>query len=211
MTRKESKPLFPTLTSSNKLLIYFQFIARAFVTSLTGYVFDTAIRGNFDTFLAKLSPGSHSSADEASFSDVFALAHAHSAVLDDILFACLLRSGQRAVGDLLRGALAVILDFGILAGELKTGRLEEYHAAPLLEDYFRDFRGKMTTLVRFRLLLHSSILANAVTSPFRPRFSECWRRKVLCRQICRFRTRYQEAKGSLVSLPEGQECCSNSW
>ena len=149
MTRDETRPLFPTLTSSNRLLIYFQFIARAFVTSLTGYVFDTAIRGNFDTFLARLPLGTP---DKSGFSDVFSLAKAHSTVLDDILFACLLRSGQRTVGDLLRGALAIILDFGNLAGELRRGRLQEYQAAPLLEDHFRKFREKMTMLVSNSLL-----------------------------------------------------------
>jgi hypothetical protein len=141
MTRKQSKPLFPTLTSSNALLLYFQFIARSFVSSLTGYVFDTAIRGKFDTFLARLTPGGHP------YSDIFSLAIAHSTVLDDVLFACLLRSGQRAVGDLLRGALAIVLEFGILAGELRMGRLAEYQAAPLLQVHFNNFRDKVTTLV----------------------------------------------------------------
>jgi hypothetical protein len=141
MTRNRSKPLFPTLASSNKLLLYFQFIVRSFVNSLTGYVFDTAIRGNFDTFLARVTP------DSQFFSDIFSLTTAHSTVLDDILFACLLRSGQRAVGDLLRGALAIILEFGILAGDLRTGRVAEYQAAPLLQECFRNFRDKVTTLV----------------------------------------------------------------
>jgi hypothetical protein len=68
-------------------------------------------------------------------------------MLDNILSSCLLRSGQKAVGDLLRGVLELVLELGILAGDLKRGRLEEYQAAPLLEDLYATFRGKMSTLV----------------------------------------------------------------
>lgn len=78
---------------------------------------------------------------------MFALASTHSTVLDNMLSACLLRSGQKAVGDLLRGALELVLQLGILAGDLKRGRIEEYQAAPQLEDLYVKFRGKMSTLV----------------------------------------------------------------
>lgn len=150
MARRNTEQLFPTLTSSNKLLLHFGFIAHSFVTSLSSYVFDTAVGGNFDAFLTRLSQGtSHTQNDESrmGFSDVFALADTHSIVLDNILSACLLRSGQRAVGDLLRGALELVLELGILAGDRKRGRLEEYQAAPLLEDLYNSFRSKMSTLV----------------------------------------------------------------
>ncbi|GBE81235.1 hypothetical protein SCP_0309620 [Sparassis crispa] len=142
MTRKPTEPLFPTLTPTNKLLLHFRFVAHAFVTSLSSYVFDTAIGGNFDMFLSQLSHTAHG------FVDVFALADRHSRVLDDILGACLLRSGQKSVGDLLRGCMELVLDLGILAGERARGRLEEYEAAPLLEDLWASFSGKMMTLVK---------------------------------------------------------------
>ena len=152
MTRNYKKPLFLTLTASNKLLLHFRFITHSFVTALSSYVFDTAIGGNFDAFLARLSPplGSSHSRDRVcdyAFSDVFALADVHSMVLDNILSACLLRSGQRAVGDLLSGVLELVLELGMLAGELKRGKLEEYEAAPLLEDLYEAFRSRMSTLV----------------------------------------------------------------
>lgn len=150
MTRKNTAPLFPTLTSSNKLLLHFRFVTHSFVTSLVAYVFDTAIGGNFDAFLARLSHRTSQTSDKENnpgFADVFALANAHSAVLDHILSACLLRSGQKAVGDLLRGTLEIVLELGILAGDLKRGRLEEYRAAPLLEGLYDKFRNKMSTLV----------------------------------------------------------------
>ncbi|KAF9473401.1 gamma-tubulin complex, DGRIP91/SPC98 component protein [Pholiota conissans] len=144
--------LFPTLTPSRKLLLHFRFLAQAFVSSLSGYIFDTAIGGNFDPFLARLSPDNANPTNDndpvARFSDVFELAQRHSALLDDILSACLLRSGQRGVGDLLRQCLELVLEFCIVVGELHRGRLQEYQAAPMIEELFRKFSLKMTTFMK---------------------------------------------------------------
>lgn len=118
------------------------------------YAFDTAIGGNFDAFLYRLSvsrSGDTKSEVDRGFSDVFELSDAHSIMLDSILSACLLRSGQRAVTDLLQGALEVVLELGILVGELKRGRIEDHLAAPLLEDLYNRFRSKMSTLVRIAI------------------------------------------------------------
>ena len=157
--RSTSNFLFPTLTKSRKLLLHFRFISQAFVSSLSGYIFDTAIGGNFDPFLARLSSSGDSGLPMSSpneqtfeFSDVFELAQCHSALLDDILSACLLRSGQKGVGDLLRHSLELVLEFTIVVSELHRGRLEEYQAAPLVEDLFQRFRTKMITFVGFHLL-----------------------------------------------------------
>lgn len=150
--------LFPTLTQSRKLLLHFRFIAQAFVSSLSGYVFDTAIGGNFDPFLARLCTDTTATAtstfetyndnnNDGGFSDVFELAQRHSALLDDILSACLLRSGQRGVGDLLRHSLELVLEFTIVVGELQRERIQEYQAAPLIQELFKKFCLKMTTLV----------------------------------------------------------------
>jgi len=146
MCRSTCRPVFPTLTSSNKLLLHFRFIAQSFVANLSQYIVHTAINGNFDPFLERLSPSTEDL--NPPFSDVFALAKAHSALMDDVLAACLLRSSQRAAGDLLRQALELVLEFAVLVGDLKTGRLEEYRAAPLLEDLSSAFRAKMAALVR---------------------------------------------------------------
>ncbi|OCH93115.1 hypothetical protein OBBRIDRAFT_725379 [Obba rivulosa] len=146
MTRRSSEPLFQTLTGSNKLLLHFRFVAHSFITALSSYVYDTAIGGNFDAFLAKLN--SESQTSKRTFMDVFALAEHHSRIMDDILSACLLRSSQRAVGDLLRACLQCILDLAVLAGELKRGRLQEYEVVPLLEDLWHRFRSKMTSLIQ---------------------------------------------------------------
>lgn len=143
MSRSTSNPLFPTLAPASKRLWHFRFVAHSFVSNLSSYVFDTAIKGNFDPFIARLTRSSSS----PEFSDVFALAKAHSALLDDILTACLLRSGQKAVGEVLRGALELILESVVVVGELSRGRMEEYKAAVVLEDLQGRFLGKMSVLV----------------------------------------------------------------
>jgi hypothetical protein len=127
--------------------LHFRFVAHSFVSNFSSYVFDTAIRGNFDPFVARLS-----SSSLPDFSDVFALAKAHSVLLDDILSACLLRSGQKAVGEVLRCALELILEFAIVVGELWRGRMEEYRAATVLEDVEGRFLEKMGVLVSFVFL-----------------------------------------------------------
>ncbi|KAF5386245.1 hypothetical protein D9615_002656 [Tricholomella constricta] len=146
MTRASAKPLFPTLVPSRKRLLHFRFVAQSFVSNLSAYVSDTAIGGNFDPFLARLSP--QNDGHEVGFSDVFALAKSHSRLLDDMLSACLLRSGQRAVGELLRSALELVLEFTIVVGELHRGRMEEYQAAPLLEHISNKFFGQMNKLTK---------------------------------------------------------------
>ncbi|THH16575.1 hypothetical protein EW146_g4072 [Bondarzewia mesenterica] len=124
MTRKTSEPLFPTLAITNKLLLHFRFMAQSFVDTLSSYVFDTAIRGNFNAFLSQLRPGHFVSPGTSS---IF---------------------GRRAAGDLLRGCMELVLDLCILAGELRRGRVEEYRAKPVLEDLFSSFREKMATLIK---------------------------------------------------------------
>ncbi|KAJ3001286.1 hypothetical protein NUW54_g6525 [Trametes sanguinea] len=60
VTRKTSAPLFPTLTSSNKLLLHFRFVAHGFIMGLSSYVYDVAIGSHMDAFLARLSAASGS-------------------------------------------------------------------------------------------------------------------------------------------------------
>lgn len=151
MTRKTDRPLFPTLTHSNRLVLHFGFVAQSFLASLSSYVYDKAIRGRFDALLDALSSREKESSAaqvEPGFSDIFALAKVHAQVLDNILSACLLRSGQKAVGDVLRNCIELILELGILAGERYRGRMEEYQAAGPLEDLWARFSSRMATLVK---------------------------------------------------------------
>lgn len=135
--------------------------------TLSCYVYDVAIGSNMDSFLSRLTAASSSVSGSSTstststatsdprqtidksavFEDVFSLADYHSKVLDDILSSCLLRSGQKAVGDILRGCTELVLELGVLAGEIKDGNLEEYEAAPMLDELWGRFRAKMTTFV----------------------------------------------------------------
>lgn len=148
MTRSVATPIFPTLTQARKLSLHFRFLAQSFINALSGYVFDTVIGGNFDPFLAELDHDHNEDGSQKHqrFSDVFELAKRHSDLLDDILSACLMRSGQRAAGDLLRQATEIVLEFAVIIAELRRGRLQEYEAAPMVEDSFAKFRNKMRTL-----------------------------------------------------------------
>uniref|UniRef100_A0A0W0F116 Spindle pole body component n=1 Tax=Moniliophthora roreri TaxID=221103 RepID=A0A0W0F116_MONRR len=142
MTRPSMPPLFPTLTLSHKLLHHFRFVAQSFVSSLSEYVYDTAIGGNFVPFLDKVCEGG-----TAHFSDVFSLAESHSETMNDILTACLVRTNLRVSATLLRDCLNTILEFAVVIGELFRGRLQEYEAAPMIDDLFTRFRKKTASFV----------------------------------------------------------------
>ena len=147
LSRSPTKPLFHNLTKTNTLFLHFRFLVHTFVAQLCSYVYDTAIRGHFDSFLLKLSTpdGCH---NEHRFSDVFELARYHSDVLDNILIACLLRSGQKAAGDALRMCLETVMELGVLTGELSRGRVEEHQAKSTLEELYSAFKRRVSRLVR---------------------------------------------------------------
>ncbi|KAK0455463.1 gamma-tubulin complex, DGRIP91/SPC98 component protein [Desarmillaria tabescens] len=164
MTRSLDAPLFPTLSAPRKKLLHLRFISHSLVSTLCQYICDTAIGGNFDTFLERLSPHAPPflhNGEPSGFSDVFALARAHSVLLDDILSACLMRSSQRQAGDLLRDSLELILEFSILAGQLRRKSLEEYQAAPLLDDLYTRLRKKM---LNFTSVVKSMVDSNISTT-----------------------------------------------
>ena len=146
LSRSQKKRLFNTLTKSNTLFMHFRFLAHTFVSQLCSYVYDTAIRRHFDSLLLEISAtrGTHNG---QRFSDVFELARYHSDVLDNILIACLLRSGQKAAGDALRMCLETVMELGILAGELSRGRVEEHQAKSTLEELYSAFKRRVSRLV----------------------------------------------------------------
>ncbi|KAH7908422.1 Spc98 family-domain-containing protein, partial [Hygrophoropsis aurantiaca] len=146
MTRNQHDLLFPTFASSNKRLLHFRFVVHSFVDALSSYIFGTAIGGNFDVFLSRIQTPAPDTSDD--FSDVFSLANSHSALLDDILSACLLRSSQRVVGDLLRSALELVLEFCVFVGDIKLSRLPEYRAISALELLYESFYKKMTAFIK---------------------------------------------------------------
>ncbi|VDB95185.1 unnamed protein product [Peniophora sp. CBMAI 1063] len=141
MTRDYRSPLFETHGVVNRQLLHFRFMAHNFVETLVSYIFDVAIRGNYDGFLDRLETPS------IPFSDISAVAEEYSGMLDNVLSACLLRSSQRMVSDLLRGLLELVLDFCTLCGEMRRGNLEEYKAVPIFEEVFARYRRRMSSLV----------------------------------------------------------------
>lgn len=167
MSRLSSKPIFETLVKYKKMMFHFRLVAQLFLSSLSAYVFDTVIGGNFDPFIERLAATASAAAPlpiygsvsppstsapylqlaTRRFSDVFSLSQSHSELLDNILSACLLRSGQREVGDILRQALELVLEFSVAIGERHRGRLEEYEAGPMVEDIYLKFRAKMMMFV----------------------------------------------------------------
>ena len=148
MTSRGSDPPFATLAQSQKLFLNFRFFASSFVSSLSSYVYDDAIGTTYDAFLKKLDGRGQYNEQGQDFADVFALEDYHSRVMDDILSSCLLRSSQKAVGDLLRSVLDIILQFGNLMADRRRGELEEYQAAGPLEDLFDRFIRRLRAFVR---------------------------------------------------------------
>ena len=43
--------------------------------------------------------------------------------------------------------MELVLELGVLVGERRDGNLEEYEAAPALEDLWHRYHAKMTTFV----------------------------------------------------------------
>jgi hypothetical protein len=146
LSRSHKKPLFDTLVKCNTLFIHFRFLAHTFVAQLCSYVYDTAIRRHFDSLLLNIST-IEGDCDRRRFSDVFELARCHSDVLDNILIACLLRSGQKPAGDALRMCLETVMELGILAGELSRGRIEEHRAESTLKELYSAFKRRVSRLV----------------------------------------------------------------
>ncbi|KAJ3823716.1 gamma-tubulin complex, DGRIP91/SPC98 component protein [Lentinula raphanica] len=148
MSTSEDPCIFVTLASARKMVLHFRFMAQSFISNLIGYVYDTAIAGNLDPFLAELKGTAiHPDTTHADFSDVFTLAEAHSQIMDSVLTACLLRGSQKIAGGTLRDALELVLDFAVLIGDLYRGRLEEYQAASVLERLYLQFQKKMAYLI----------------------------------------------------------------
>ena len=149
VTRTSSDLVFPYDSRAQGILIHFRFAAQSFLASFASYVYDTAIGGNFDAFLSRIA-SAESSPDlsaENYFADVFSLMQRHSRVLDDILSACLLRTVQKTVREVLEAVLATIVDFAVLIGNTRSGHIPTTKAAANVEELFILFKEKRNLLV----------------------------------------------------------------
>lgn len=159
---RDSNPVFKTSKSTNALFLYFRQISQTFVAALVSYVYDVAIGGNFDQLLARLVESESSSAIEkddnpntpstsqggrVAFANVNVLVEYHTTIMDNILTACFLGSGQEAGRDALQACLQIILEFGTLISNVKRGRMKEYDGVVLIEGLLDRFRVKMMELV----------------------------------------------------------------
>ena len=152
--------VFANHPETQTLVLHFRFSAQAFLTAFSAYVADTAIRGNVDPFIARvryaeIAAASRSDEHIGPFADVYALMQRHSRVLDSVLAACLLRGAQRAVGDILRALLEVILEFSVLVGNaykfetsgIRSQVFNEERAAQRVEALFAKFHKTRYALV----------------------------------------------------------------
>jgi hypothetical protein len=155
-------PVFSYSPKANAMLVCLRFQIQAFVTSYAGYIFDSAIGANFDSYLERISDRDNdkdimariqvNAEQEHDVTSVFALRDLHSQLLDRILSGCLLRTAQRAAGDALRDLLDVVLQFGALVVDLRGGAVGESEGAQRVEEVYWLFRKKMFRFVRDALL-----------------------------------------------------------
>ncbi|KAG8684148.1 hypothetical protein FRC09_015582 [Ceratobasidium sp. 395] len=121
--------IFQSASDYPPVVLLARFKIQSFVSSLVGYVTDTAIGANWDTFLAALDEieRDDEGSDEPTprrdpkkgqlASDIFTV-HAHlSATVDRMLEACLLRARQRGVGNALKECMEAVLVLGKLVGD----------------------------------------------------------------------------------------------
>ncbi|EJD00395.1 uncharacterized protein FOMMEDRAFT_169871 [Fomitiporia mediterranea MF3/22] len=162
LTRRYSfEHVFVNYPNAQSLIQPFRFAAQAFLSAFSAYVADTAIRGNVDAFIARVRYAetvatSNPENQTGPFVDVYALMQRHSRTLDAVLAACLLRSAQRAVGDIMRALLEVILEFAVLVGNayrfaggnVKEGVFDEERAAMRVEALYGKFCKTRDALVK---------------------------------------------------------------
>jgi hypothetical protein len=140
--------LFPTRPDSSKQVHHLLFMFQSFVSSFSGYVFDTAITASLMAFTTSLTKAT------TQFSDIYALSAAHSAAMDNALSACLLRSNQKEAAVVLHECLQLVLSFSVLISELRRGRIGEDEGATLLVSQYADLRMKRELFVCYSDHLH---------------------------------------------------------
>ena len=151
--------LFPSTPQARRLLLRFRFQTHSFVSALTSYIFDSAIGTHFNAFMRRLGSvvqqiRSHSCQEREddegfpSVLDVFELMNDHSKVLDRILGACMLRTQQRAIAEVVTEILSTILDLGTLIGDMKRGIVDDSTGEAKVKKLYFVFERKMFTFVR---------------------------------------------------------------
>lgn len=71
----------------------------------------------------------------------------HSTVLDKILGACMLRTQQHAIAEVVTDILSNILDLGTLVGDMKRGIVDDAIGEARVKKLYYTFERKMFTFV----------------------------------------------------------------
>jgi hypothetical protein len=159
-----------------KLLLRFRFHTHAFVSTLTSYIFDTAIGIHFNGFVKRLEDiaskqAAHQSpveskpeatkisdvktprksvkeySDSTPAADVFEIMDDHSRILDKILGGCMLRTQQRALSDVLEDILGIVLRLGSLVRDWKRETVKDEDAGNQLQNLHYNFERNMMIFV----------------------------------------------------------------
>jgi len=71
----------------------------------------------------------------------------HSKMLDKILGACMLRTQQRAIAEVVTDILSIVLDLGTLVGDIKRGIVDDSAGEARVKKLYYTFERKMFTFV----------------------------------------------------------------
>ena len=71
----------------------------------------------------------------------------HSAVMDDVMTACMLRSAQGKLRDVVKACLESVLSFATLVGEVRRGRVAVEDAEKRMKRIGQRFEEKVKVLV----------------------------------------------------------------
>jgi hypothetical protein len=174
---KRTEKLFVRFPLSNQILYQLQHQTQSFIFALKTYVFDYAIDYHWAKFISHLTrirlEGSSEwenslgqptdtsmdgmpalQEDEYHrFTDVFSVEAFHSATLDKILTACLLKAKHKSVGDALKECMAFTLDLGMLVRRMRRNDFDEEEGAKKLKAIHRKWHRSMQSLVSRSLVL----------------------------------------------------------
>ena len=155
--------LFKAKPQTHRLLLRFRFQTHSFVSALTSYIFDSAIGAHFNAFMRRLESvvqqvrlhsrkGRDGDEDFASVPDAFEFMNDHSKMLDKILGACMLRTQQRAIAEVVTDILSIVLNLGTLVGDMKRGIVDDSTGEARIKKLYHTFERKMFTLVCLLLI-----------------------------------------------------------
>ncbi|KDQ15335.1 hypothetical protein BOTBODRAFT_131086 [Botryobasidium botryosum FD-172 SS1] len=177
LTLKQSaNVLFPAYPHCFTMLCHFRFRAQSFLSNFIAYIFDIAIGVNWNSFITRLrnlqeSSNADSIVDNVrEVQDVFSLVNYHSAVLDKMLEACVLKTRHKAVANVLTKCLEIILQLGKLVGERTSSAISELEGSKRLQALFQSFEKNAVLFLEYLRTLDEpgqtrSLRAHALSNP----------------------------------------------